>query len=362
MQSTEDVSVISQQVAAAYVQAHARPDAQGKAILVLGASLAWPGLGQFLAGRMASGLVFSVLWTGLIIGLMQVLQNPQLLPLMLVWLPVAVLLQVCQIFHAIWCARRTSKAILRDPLLRYVAGIVLGAGGVFCYCAGINYLQNNWFEICYSPTPSMSPAVSPGDLFLIYKQEPFTRWDIVGINSPERSLVAQMKESAKRLAAASGHQVEFTDTQMIVDGRAMPTPLPPPNLVKRIVGLPHDKIEITGFGLLIDGKSVSLPPNVGPYISTDRYEQPLAGTQPYFAATGCWGNPITLGGDEYYVLGDNSAISGDSRYFPAVGVHQPGAIPREDIMGRVVARIWPPDRWCIFGAAPPPPGSQSLDH
>jgi hypothetical protein len=105
-----------------------------------------------------------------------------------------------------------------------------------------------------------------------------------------------------------------------------------------------------------------LPPEVGPYIPTDRYEQLLADALPFSAATGCWGNPITLGSDEYYVLGDNSPISGDSRYFPSVGVHQPGAIPRDYITGRVVARIWPPSRWRIFAAATPPTKSQSPAH
>ena len=47
---------------------------------------------------------------------------------------------------------------------------------------------------------------------------------------------------------------------------------------------------------------------------------------------------ITLGEDEYFVLGDNRNASEDSR-FPDVG-----NIKRKDIIGRAWIRIWPLDR------------------
>ena len=45
--------------------------------------------------------------------------------------------------------------------------------------------------------------------------------------------------------------------------------------------------------------------------------------------------PITLGEDEYYVMGDNRNNSSDSRD-PSVG-----NIHRKDIIGRAWVRIWP---------------------
>jgi signal peptidase I len=47
--------------------------------------------------------------------------------------------------------------------------------------------------------------------------------------------------------------------------------------------------------------------------------------------------PEQLGPDEYFVLGDNSAHSMDSR--------ERGPVPRERIVGRAVAVVWPPSRW-----------------
>lgn len=46
---------------------------------------------------------------------------------------------------------------------------------------------------------------------------------------------------------------------------------------------------------------------------------------------------LTLGPDEFFVAGDNSFDSTDSRYF--------GPIPRRALLGRPLAVCWPPSRW-----------------
>ena len=46
---------------------------------------------------------------------------------------------------------------------------------------------------------------------------------------------------------------------------------------------------------------------------------------------------LTLGPDEFFVAGDNSFDSTDSRYF--------GPIPRRSLLGRPLAVCWPPSRW-----------------
>jgi signal peptidase I len=47
--------------------------------------------------------------------------------------------------------------------------------------------------------------------------------------------------------------------------------------------------------------------------------------------------PLSLGPDEYFLLGDNSAVSTDSRHF--------GPRPGQDLLGRPVAVLWPEPRW-----------------
>ena len=52
--------------------------------------------------------------------------------------------------------------------------------------------------------------------------------------------------------------------------------------------------------------------------------------------------PIVLGDDEYFVMGDNRNNSSDSRE-PSVG-----NIQRDDIIGRAWLRIWPFDKFGIL--------------
>ena len=85
--------------------------------------------------------------------------------------------------------------------------------------------------------------------------------------------------------------------------------------VKRIVGLPGETIEIRGGKTYIDGDALSEP-----YV--------LYPAQEDFG-------PVTVEADEVFVLGDNRANSHDSR--------SEGAIPRESVVGRVMAVCFPPE-------------------
>ena len=89
-------------------------------------------------------------------------------------------------------------------------------------------------------------------------------------------------------------------------------------IIKRVVGLPDESIMIDGGQLYVD--DLLAYPNYIP-----------AG--PDGKISGRWWN----GPDEYFVLGDNSAHSRDSRAF--------GPVPYERIIGRVWLRVWPPASW-----------------
>lgn len=85
-------------------------------------------------------------------------------------------------------------------------------------------------------------------------------------------------------------------------------------LVKRIIGLPGEKVRIDEDGIIYINGEV-LEENYG-------YETIL---EPGLAA-----NEIQLGDNEYFVLGDNRNHSGDSRFETV------GNIPRSDIVGKLV--------------------------
>ena len=68
--------------------------------------------------------------------------------------------------------------------------------------------------------------------------------------------------------------------------------------VKRVVGLPNERVEIVAGKLLIDGEPLDMP-------ATDRDYTPPR----WVRGPARW----TLGPDEFFVLGDNPPLSDDGR-------------------------------------------------
>jgi signal peptidase I len=89
--------------------------------------------------------------------------------------------------------------------------------------------------------------------------------------------------------------------------------------IKRIIGLPGETVQIDEDGnIYIDGE-----------ILEESYGKEV------IQNPGRASEPITLGDDEYFVMGDNRNNSSDSRD-PAVG-----NIKKSDIIGKAFIRIWP---------------------
>jgi signal peptidase I len=92
-------------------------------------------------------------------------------------------------------------------------------------------------------------------------------------------------------------------------------------LIKRLIGMPGDHVAIHDGAVFINNTRL-----VEPYLST---------------TTDCSAHcNLTLGDDEYFFLGDNRAVSHDSR--------QLGPIPGEQVIGRVVMRFWPLNQFSFF--------------
>ena len=96
------------------------------------------------------------------------------------------------------------------------------------------------------------------------------------------------------------------------------------HFVKRIIGLPNETVYIDEKGVIyIDGE-----------ILADPYGKEVIADYNRLRAA----EPVALGADEYFVLGDNRNHSTDSR----TGIV--GNVKQSDIIGRVMVCLWPFDK------------------
>ena len=93
---------------------------------------------------------------------------------------------------------------------------------------------------------------------------------------------------------------------------------PDEDLIKRVIGLPGDKIAVRNGRLFLNGE-----PQKEPYTNKKFPDRS------FFAQT-------TVPKGHVFVMGDNRANSADSRVF--------GPLPEKNIEGEAFLRFWPPDR------------------
>jgi len=138
------------------------------------------------------------------------------------------------------------------------------------------------------PTGSMYPTLQQGDRILVNKfmyrfREP-RRGEVIVFNYPEDVT----KQFIKRLIATGQEEIEIT-----LDGK-----------------------------IKINGKQITFPP-----ISEIRY---------YIENTTVYGRNVLVDKDSYYVLGDNSENSRDSRFW--------GFVPKKYLQGKAFLLYWPINR------------------
>lgn len=95
--------------------------------------------------------------------------------------------------------------------------------------------------------------------------------------------------------------------------------------IKRIIGMPGETVQIKDGMIYINGE-----------ILQETYGKEV------MRYAGIADDPITLGEDEYFVLGDNRNNSSDSRD-PSVG-----NIKKDQIIGKAFIRIWPLNKFGIL--------------
>ena len=95
--------------------------------------------------------------------------------------------------------------------------------------------------------------------------------------------------------------------------------------IKRIIGMPGETVQIIDGMVYIDGEMLE-----------ESYGKEV------MQYSGVASDPIELGNDEYFVLGDNRNNSSDSRD-PSVG-----NIKEDQIIGKAFIRIWPLNKFGIL--------------
>ncbi|MHB1005190.1 MAG: signal peptidase I [Chloroflexota bacterium] len=97
---------------------------------------------------------------------------------------------------------------------------------------------------------------------------------------------------------------------------------PDRDFIKRVIGMPGDKVGVRGGKVYVNGTVISEP-----YIID----------QPVYEIS-----PTVVPPESYFVLGDHRNNSSDS--------HVWGMVPLENIVGAAWVSYWPPSRWGIISA------------
>ncbi len=276
------------------------PSRRGKGFLAVCGSLFFNGLGHLFAGRYRRGIFWIVLtWLACVI-LVACAMFRVTLPVLILLIPISAIIPLWCLIDSYLIGRRSPRPMLRHPALRYLAGVAILIASFFINPALWVALQirSHLIEAFVTPSNSMAPAIATGDRFIVNKKAAYGRWSIVAHDSlGDRST----------------------------------------KWVKRIVGLPGESIDIIDGEMHIDGKPLSRPVEIPPYRDPDGIRRQYNNY------------PMKLGKDEYFVIGDNSVLSGDSRNLTSSAPgHQRGVIPADYILGPVTAIYWPPRRWRRF--------------
>lgn len=157
------------------------------------------------------------------------------------------------------------------------------------------------FELYKIPSGSMIPTLLVGDRLVVVKfiygpRIPFINVRLPGVREPKRGEIVVFISPEDR--------AKF--------------------FIKRFIASGGETVEISNGKLLVDGKVIDEPPAFRKVYYYNRGD------------FGVEGKPIKVPKDSYFVLGDNSASSKDSRYW--------GFVPKNYLIGKAVVIIWPPKR------------------
>jgi signal peptidase I len=283
------------------------------------------GLGHIYCGRIVRGLVLfcaSLLFAPFAYALALVPPaTPALVALIVAFVGVVGL----YLFAAVdaWrLARSSSEPFTPRDYNNLVVYVLLGLVGLTYPPVALAYLRGHVFEAFYVPSTDMFPTILDGDHILANKVR-------LTSSVPERGDVVVFRVPSRRGL----------------------------NWIKRVIGLPGDRVEVRGGEVFVNGKKLERDrvPNahlgaLGGQARGEVFTEGLAGRR-YLIQLG--------GGDEkaadfpektvpegsYFLLGDNRDRSLDSRGL--------GFVARSDIVGVVEYVYLPAESWGRFGTLRP---------
>jgi len=189
----------------------------------------------------------------------------------------------------------------RHSFLREVPILVLLALAVAIF------IKTFLVQAFFIPSSSMEPTLMPGDRVLVnklaYRFGDLSRGDVVVFQNPNEAQLPD-RNAIEALAHWLGEGLGFQQPEN-------------EDLIKRVIGLPGDTVEIRDHTVMVNDEPVAEP-----YLT----QQVLDSMSDY--------GPVTVPAGELFVLGDNRGNSSDSRVI--------GFVPERNVVGRAFVIIWPP--------------------
>ncbi len=192
-------------------------------------------------------------------------------------------------------SRRQSRSFWKELPILIVISVVVAI-----------IIKTFFFQAFYIPSASMVDTLEVNDRVLVnklsYRFGAIERGDILVFDSPEaveveRSLVQRI---VRRVGEATG--LVSPDTV----------------LIKRVIGLPGETVEVRDNQVYVNDSPIAEPYLAGGVTTRDM-------------------DPEMVPADHVFMMGDNRNQSRDSRAF--------GPIERDEIVGRAFVRVWPATRW-----------------
>jgi len=251
----------------------------------------FPGIGHIYAGFLKTGIAFLII--NIVVGLstwFYAIHPTMKSNILIVGSAILMaLLSLFIVFHSYFCAKAFNKRnnleqkITGFERFLYIMGIIL-IGFLFNPSSYvIDHIRENVIEAFKIPSETMSPTLIKGDRLLtdksIYKKEKPVRGDIIVFKYP----MDMERRFIKRIVAMGGEAVEIKEGDIYINGNLVTTPK-----IKNI----------------------------------------------HYYNRGKYGNgAIKVPEGHYFVLGDNSASSSDSRFW--------GFVPEANLVGKAYKIYYP---------------------